>query len=154
VEYYNAELDHYFITWIAAEIGSLDAGSTPSRWIRTGRTFQAYANPQAGTSQVCRFYIPPSDGNSHFFGRGVTECQATQHAQPEFVLEDPDYMHVVLPNAGNCPAATKPVSRMFNNRVDANHRYTVDRAVRDEMVAKGWIAEGDGPDQVVMCIPA
>jgi len=25
--------------------------------------------------------------------------------------------------------------------------------MRDEMVAKGWIAEGDGPDLVVMCSP-
>ena len=24
---------------------------------------------------------------------------------------------------------------------------------RDEMVGKGWIAEGDGPDRIVMCAP-
>lgn len=153
VEYYNAALDHYFITWIAAEIANLDAGVTPTRWTRTGRTFTAFAAPQAGTSQVCRFYIPPSDGNSHFFGRGVAECQATQHAQPDFVLEDPSYMHVVLPTAGECPASMQPIYRVFNNRPDANHRYTIDRGVRDEMVAKGWIAEGDGADHVVMCAP-
>jgi len=154
VEYYNADLDHYFITWIGAEIANLDAGATPTRWVRTGRTFKAFANPQVGTSRVCRFYIPPSDGNSHFFGRGVAECQATQSAQPDFVLEDPDYMHVILPTAGDCPAATQPIYRVFNNRPDANHRYTIDRAVRDEMAAKGWIAEGDGADRVVMCVPA
>jgi hypothetical protein len=28
-----------------------------------------------------------------------------------------------------------------------------DRALRDEMVAEGWLAEGDGPDLVVMCAP-
>ena len=28
-----------------------------------------------------------------------------------------------------------------------------DRAMRDQMVAKGWLAEGDGPDIVVMCAP-
>lgn len=154
VEYYNAALDHYFITWIAAEIANLDAGVTPTKWTRTGRTFTAFAAPQAGTSQVCRFYIPPSDGNSHFFGRGVAECQATQHAQPDFVLEDPSYMHVVLPTAGECPATMQPIYRVFNNRPDANHRYTIDRGVRDQMVAKGWIAEGDGADHVVMCAPA
>jgi len=27
------------------------------------------------------------------------------------------------------------------------------KAMRDEMVAKGWIAEGDGPELVVMCSP-
>jgi len=25
--------------------------------------------------------------------------------------------------------------------------------VRDQMVARGWLAEGDGPDLVVMCAP-
>jgi hypothetical protein len=44
--------------------------------------------------------------------------------------------------------------RVFDNRADANHRYTTDRSVRDAMVAKGWIAEGDGPDAVVMCAPS
>jgi hypothetical protein len=34
-----------------------------------------------------------------------------------------------------------------------NHRYTIDRALRDAMVAKGWVAEGDGPDAVAMCVP-
>ena len=50
-------------------------------------------------------------------------------------------------------AGQVPVYRVFTNRVDANHRYTTDRATRDAMVAKGWIAEGDGEDTVVMCAP-
>ena len=28
-----------------------------------------------------------------------------------------------------------------------------DKALRDEMVTKGWLAEGDGPELVVMCAP-
>ena len=32
-------------------------------------------------------------------------------------------------------------------------RYMTDRAVRDQMMAKGWLAEGDGADIVVMCAP-
>ncbi|MFO1310938.1 MAG: choice-of-anchor D domain-containing protein [Burkholderiales bacterium] len=153
VEYYNASLDHYFLTWIAAEMANLDAGATPTRWTRTGRTFHAFADPQPKTSQVCRFYIPPTLGNSHFFGRSAAECTASQHALPGLVLEDPDYMHVLLPSAGTCPGGTQPVYRLFNNRPDANHRYTIDRAVRDQMVAQGWVAEGDGPDAVAMCVP-
>ena len=137
VEYYNAAMDHYFITWIAAEMANLDAGLTSTRWTRTGRTFKAFAASQSATSQVCRFYIPPEEGDSHFFGRGAGECSATQQAQPDFVLEDPSYMHVVLPAAGTCPAGTQPIYRVFNNRPDANHRYTIDRAVRDQMVAQG-----------------
>jgi hypothetical protein len=154
VEYYNADLDHYFITWIASEMANLDQGLTPSRWTRTGRSFLAYTQPAATTSQVCRYYIPPSDGNSHFFGRSVAECNATFQAHPEFVLEDPAYMQVMLPAAGVCPSGTQPLYRVYNNRLDANHRYTTDRAVRDQMVAEGWVAEGDGNDQVAMCVPA
>jgi hypothetical protein len=153
VEYYNASLDHYFITWIAAEMANLDAGMTPTKWTRTGRTFKAFAAAQATTSQVCRFYIPPDRGNSHFFGRSTAECVASQQAQPELILEDPAYMHVVLPAAGACPAGMQPIYRVFNNRTDANHRYMIDAALRDAMVAKGWVAEGDGPDRVVMCVP-
>jgi hypothetical protein len=59
-----------------------------------------------------------------------------------------------LPINGICPSGSTAVYRVFSNRADANHRYTTERAVRDSMVAAGWIAEGDGPDLVVMCAPA
>jgi len=55
--------------------------------------------------------------------------------------------------AGTCPAATRPVYRVFSNRADVNHRYMTSRALRDQMAAQGWIAEGDGPDRVAMCVP-
>jgi hypothetical protein len=154
VEYYNAALDHYFITWIAAEIANLDAGRTPTRWTRTGATFKAYAPAQANTSDICRYYIPPAQGDSHFFGRGTTECNATGAAHPNFVLEEPKFMFMVLPTAGACPPGTIPIYRVFSNRPDANHRYMTDRATRDQMVGRGWLAEGDGADMVVMCAPA
>jgi hypothetical protein len=153
IEYYNASLDHYFITWIAAEIANLDGGYTPTRWTRTGKSFKAYTTAQTGTSQVCRFYIPPTLGNSHFFGRGAAECNATLAAHPDFVLEEPNYMQLFMPTAGSCPTGTQPIYRVFDNRTDANHRYTTDRAVRDDMMTKGWLAEGDGADLVVMCAP-
>ncbi len=153
VEFYNEILDHYFITWTAAEIANLDAGTTSPRWVRTGKTFKAYATAQNGTSQVCRFYIPPALGNSHFFGRGAAECAATRAAHPEFVLEEINYKQLFVPDRGTCPAGSKPIYRVFNNRPETNHRYTIERQVRDEMVAKGWVAEGDGDDLVVMCAP-
>ena len=153
VEFYNASLDHYFITWIANEIAILDAGTQIKGWLRTGYSFKTYATAQAGTSPVCRFYIPPGLGDSHFFGRGTAECIATGQKFPTFVLEDPSFMQMFLPAAGVCPANTTQVYRAFSNRPDANHRYMTDRAVRDQMVAKGWLAEGDGPDLVVMCAP-
>ncbi len=153
VEYYNAALDHYFITRLAAEQANLDAGRTPTRWTRTGQAFAVYAAAGASTSPVCRLYIPPGLGDSHYFGRGAVECAATAAKYPDFVLEDAAFFHATLPTAGTCPGDAAPVYRVFSNRADANHRYTTDRATRDQMVAKGWLAEGDGPDRVVMCAP-
>jgi len=153
VEFYNATLDHYFLTHIANEIALLDAGTTIRGWTRTGASFGVYTNAAAGTSPVCRYYIPPDKGDSHFYGRGTAECDATGAANPSFVNEDPQFFHVVLPAAGVCPAGTRNVYRAFSNRADANHRYMVDRAIRDQMTGRGWLAEGDGPDLVVMCSP-
>ena len=153
IEFYNASLDHYFITYIAAEIANLDAGRTPTRWTRTGYSFRAYASQQAGSSPVCRFYIPPGLGDSHFFGRGTVECDDTARKFPALVLEERLFLFVFLPINGACGPGTRPVYRVFSNRADANHRYMVDPAVRQQMVAQGWLAEGDGPDQVVMCAP-
>jgi Repeat of unknown function (DUF5648) len=152
VEYYWASRDHYFITAAPAEIAALDA-SAPGGWVRTGKTFNTLATAQTGTSPVCRFYIPPAYGDSHFYGRGTAECNATHANHPEFVYESPSVMYMYLPNLGVCGAGTIPVYRVFDARVDTNHRYTIDRAVRDQMVALGWVAEGDGPDLVVMCAP-
>jgi len=153
VEFYNAVLDHYFITWIPAEIANLDAGNTPTKWNRTGVTFKVYTSAQAGTSPVCRYYIPPGLGDSHFFGRGTVECNATGANNPSFILEEANFMFLFLPVAGVCPAGTVPVYRVFSNRLDANHRYMIDRAIRSQMVGRGWLIEGDGSDYVVMCVP-
>ena len=152
-EFHNTVLDHYFITWVADEIAKLDVGTVIKGWKRTGKSFPVYTSAQSGTSPVCRYYIPPGLGDSHFFGRGTVECNATGQKNPSFVLEDANFMHVFLPAAGVCPAATLQVYRVFSNRPDANHRYMTEKAVRDQMVSQGWLAEGDGPDLVVMCAP-
>jgi hypothetical protein len=153
VEFYNAQLDHFFLTHVTAEIAILDAGTVSKGWVRTGESFKVYAAAQAGSSPVCRFYIPPGLGDSHFYGRGIAECDQTGLANPSFVNEDAQFFHVVLPSSGTCPAGTAPVYRVFSNRTDANHRYMVKRELRSQMVARGWLAEGDGPDLVVMCAP-
>jgi minor extracellular serine protease Vpr len=152
IEYYRADVDHYFITWVAAEIANLDSGATRG-WARTGQSFKVYQTPQAGTSAVCRIYIPPGKGDGHFFGRDSGECDGTMNKNPTFILESPSFFYLTKPNLGNCDAGAVPVYRVFSNRADANHRYTTDRATRDQMVARGWVAEGDGADTVVMCAP-
>ena len=100
---------------------------------------------------MCRYYIPPGLGDSHFFGRGTTECVATGQKFPSFVLEDPAFMQMFLPVAGVCPAGTTQVYRVFSNRADANHRYMTSAIVRAQMEAAGWVREGYGPDAVILC---
>jgi hypothetical protein len=163
VEFYNATLDHYFVSPLAADIDALDTGRFGG-WARTGRTFAAWPTAAAGgpgASPVCRFYIPPQKGDSHFFSASPIECAEVERkiaTDPNFagiVLETRSAFYIALPDVvtGACATGTVPVYRLWNGRADSNHRYTIDRAIRDEMVAKGWQAEGYGPDPVAMCAP-
>ena len=152
VEFYNFSLDHYFLTHDDFEIWSLDNAITSQGWERTGETWRVRSTPVTGTSPVCRFYIPPEQGDSHFYGRGFAECMATATNHRSFVNESSAFFHVALPVQGTCPPGTRNLYRVFNNRPDANHRYTTERGIRDVMVEGGWIAEGDGDDRVVMCV--
>ena len=47
IEYYNASVDHYFITAIPQEIANLDGGLAPG-WTRTGLSFLAFASGSGG----------------------------------------------------------------------------------------------------------
>jgi hypothetical protein len=64
-------------------------------------------------------------------------------------------MHLALPNpiSGTCQPGTQAVYRVWNKRADTNHRYTTSLVVRDQMVAKGYVPEGSGPQAVVFCAP-
>mgnify|MGYP003694616863 CR=1 FL=1 len=66
VEYYHDNLDHYFISASATDIAALDSGKFIG-WARTGYTFKVYTQPQGTANPVCRFYIPPGLGDSHFY---------------------------------------------------------------------------------------
>ena len=152
VEYYNANLDHYFVSALPADIAALDSGALKG-WARTGLTFGAYLEPAAGTSPVCRFYLPPASGDSHFYSASPAECAEVRAKFPAFVFEAPDVMYIALPDTatGACPPGTAKVFRLWNQRADSNHRYTADPAVKTAMLAKGYLAEGYGPDATIMC---
>ena len=152
VEFYNATLEHYFISAAAQEISDLDNHVHPG-WARTGLSFNAYTSATAGASPVCRLYIPPANGDSHFYSASPTECAQTLQKFPTFVYESPSVFYIGLPdtNTGACAGGTTPVYRVWNQRLDSNHRYTTSRSVRDQMVAMGYLAEGYGPDSVIMC---
>jgi hypothetical protein len=167
VEYYNASLDHYFYTASAPDVDALDSGRLKG-WQRTGNGFAvtASAKPVATgailASPVCRYYMPPSSGDSHFFSASKDECDEVRARFPDFVLESEAAFFVALPDtdSGVCPRSTDidyygllfPVFRLWNHRLDSNHRYTGDSHVRDAMVAQGYIAEGYGPDAVAFCV--
>jgi hypothetical protein len=158
VEFYNATLQHYFISTAALEINDLDTGVHVG-WERTGFRFLAYETPVAGTSPVCRFYRAPAYGDSHFYSADPKECANTAAAHPvDWIYESPAVFYIPLPNTatGTCPTATRPVWRFFN-KLTTNHRYTTDVAARDDMNGQPtvWIAEGYGPGPYypIMCTP-
>lgn len=151
VEFYNASLGHYFITSAPDEIAKLDQGITRG-WARTGESFRALDPAFAPSTAVpvCRMYGRPEYGiDSHFFSLGPAECDIVGLRWPDqWILEtyaafSAPPMHVG-PNTRNttCGDDAQPLYRLYNNRPDANHRYTVSRAARDQMLAKGWILEG------------
>lgn len=154
IEYYNAGFDHYFISSLTPDIVANDTGANAG-WTRTGRVFSAFASARAGSSPVCRFYIPPQLGDSHFYSASPAECAEVRAKFPTFTLEAADVMHAYLPDGitGACPASSIPVYRVWNKRADSNHRYTTDLGVRNAMVARGYVAEGYGPDGVALCSP-
>jgi hypothetical protein len=161
VEYYNPALDHYFISALQPDIDALDTGHIGG-WRRTGFSFKAFptqASGGAGVNPVCRFYIPPQHGNSHFFSASLQECADILNASMTdpnyigYVYETPNAFYIALPDAatGACPAGTVPVYRLWNQRPDTNHRYMTDAGIKAQMIASGSVAEGYGPDKVDMC---
>ena len=92
IEYYNAPLDHYFVTALPDEIAKLDAGMF-ANWTRTGQHFAVFdpTTPVAGASPVCRFYGSPAAGlDSHFYSASPAECAAVRQRFPGIWLEETD----------------------------------------------------------------
>lgn len=157
-EFYNSNLDHYFITADANEAAAIDNGSAGPGWSRTGYSFKS-----GGTVSVCRFYGSMSPGpNSHFYTADAGECQGLKDAQipagdarrqteKSWNYESLDFQTGVPANQV-CPVGTVPVYRAYNNGwtrgVDSNHRISSSQAAIQEVVARGWSDEG-----LVMCAP-
>jgi hypothetical protein len=166
VEYYNPERDHYFYSASAPDIDALDSGQFPG-WQRTGMNFSVTASASGDyglESPVCRFYIPPAEGDSHFFSASADECSQVHERYPEFLLESNAAFFVSLPDltTGQCPLDPTfdnydyqlPVFRLWNQRADSNHRYTTNAFIRSLMIQRGYVAEGYGPSAVAFCVPA
>jgi hypothetical protein len=153
VEFYNADLDHYFITAGLGEAAALDKGIAGS-WRRTGYDFKA-----GGNAAVCRFYGSQSPGpNSHFHTADANQCDflrqlaaSTPATQKRWNFEGLRFVSI-QPINGACPLGTQPVYRAYNNGfargIDSNHRISSSRTAIQEVLSRGWIDEG-----VVMCAP-
>ena len=154
IEYYHGAFDHYFMTAIADEITKLDNGTFVG-WTRTGKSFKVHPDAAAGLNAVCRFFSTAfGEKSSHFYTPDAPECGVVK-ASPSWTFEA-EVFHVVYPAFdGSCPASTVPVYRMYNDGQGGapNHRYTTELAVRNAMLALGWIAEGAGTIGVIMCAP-
>ncbi len=159
VEYYNAALDHYFLTAFQSDIDALDSGRIAG-WARTGESFSARITrtPLADSIRldlldVCRYYIPPAQGDSHFYSASASECAAAHAQHPDYQLESASAFLAALPDplSGACPVGATPIYRLWNGRVDSNHRYTTSLDVRGLMLARGYVAEGYGADGVAFC---
>ena len=150
IEFYNASLNHYFITAFPEEAAMLDQGAVVPGWTRTGVTWQAWANAadDPNALPVCRFYGSPTGPNSHFYTADPAECtQVKQDAAWRF---EAIAFYIELPQNGNCGADTTPVYGSFapgTNLSTMNHRYLVDMTMHEHM-APSSILEG-----VVMCSP-
>ena len=152
VEYFHDGYRNYFNTIDQAEIDGLDAGVFAG-WTREVGGFIAWPSKDAapaGAVPVCRFFA--SVFTSHFYTADPVECDAVVANFPEWQLETREAYWIVLPDkaTGACGEGLMPVYRVLKPSY-SNHRYVTDREVRDTMVAAGWIAEGYGPDAVIMC---
>ncbi|MBK9606597.1 MAG: hypothetical protein IPO58_09375 [Betaproteobacteria bacterium] len=155
VEFYNTNLDNYFITANPDEQAAIGNGSAGPGWTTTGDYFNA-----GGTSLVCRFYGSLTPGpNSHFYTIDPAECQSlkdlqasTPASEKRWNFESNDFASSA-PVVGQCAAGSVPVYRAYNNGftrgVDSNHRITANHAAYLAQVARGWAGEG-----VVMCAPS
>lgn len=156
VEYLHAGFDRYFYTGNAGEGAAIDAGKVGPGWNRTGRSFDAVSEPGCPFAHdqtvVYRFNgIPGVGPDSHFFTRDRAECYVVDKSA-KWSLEGLPFW-ASAPNAdGTCDPLPNvgprvPLYRAWRPFGDSNHRFSTDRAVIDEMVARGWVDEG-----AVMCV--
>ncbi len=162
-EFYNTNLDHYFITQDRDEVAAIEAGKAGKGWQRTGHVFNAWRLQSTSLAPpgACRFYGSMSPGpNSHFFTISKEECaflvkrsEEVSPDKPRWNLEYYSVFTAFEPGAdGRCREGLVPVYRAYNNGyskgIDSNHRFVTDRTLLQPLIAEGWVDEG-----IKMCTP-
>jgi hypothetical protein len=156
VEYYYAAWDFYFESSFPDEIAALDAGAFGGVWKRTGQTFEVWPQSNPGAVPTCRFFstaFPPK--SAHFYTPFAGECAALK-INPSWQYEAIAFYIQQGDSDGQCGPGTIPLYRLYNNGMGGapNHRYTTSTAIRDQMLALGWVPEGNGPNVVFACVPS
>ena len=140
IEYYNASLDHYFITPLADR--DRRARFRPHRGLGAHRVrLRRLCNAGRGagrrrqpgvpllhSARARRLAFPfgVAGGMRRRSGersRPIRTSAATSRRRPRSSTS-----RCPTPTTGACPAGTGPVYRLWNQRADSNHRYTADRA--------------------------
>jgi len=158
VEYLHAGFGHYFITPLASEQEALDRAG---HWRRTGAVFRAWAGAWEDLHRVCRFwsgdmFLPKA---THFYSYLDAECRLLGTRGSGWVAEAGTFA-IRLPEgpaeSRGCPTLTVPLYRAYNNGQGGapNHRYTTSAALLDQMVAQGWVAEGEAGSRIFACVAA
>ena len=159
VEYYYAGWNMYFVTALPNEIAALDAGAFGGVWTRTGQQFNVYALEEApaSSSTVWRFFSTMFDPkSSHVYTANEAEYDAlVSGAIAGWQLEGPVFSAPLPAHNGECPAGTIPLYRLYNNGMGGapNHRLITDANEFAQMLAEGWIPEGQGIGVGFLCLP-
>ena len=156
VEYFYYLWGFYFVTADPAEIAALDSGAFDNVWGRTGETFHVWRSSTApGSAPTCRFFSDAfAPRSTHVYTPFPAECELLQ-ANPAWTYEGIAF-YVTLPDDdGLCPPGTVPLYRAYNNGIGGapNHRFTIDFATLQQMLAAGWTFEGNGNSHVFACVP-
>jgi hypothetical protein len=156
VEYYYSAWNYYFMTSFPDEIAGLDGGAYGGVWKRTGQTFKVWQQPNALVSPTCRFFsVTFAPKSSHFYTPFPAEC-AVVKVNPNWEYESIAFYLTLADANGNCPPGTIPLYRAYNNGMGGapNHRYMISLDILNQMIAAGWVFEGNLVNKVFACVPA
>jgi hypothetical protein len=163
VEFFNTNLEHYFITLEGPESKSIDEGKAGPGWIRTGYSFAAWKDATVAPPEakgVCRFYGNPAldqngkrlGPNSHFYTIDPFECLRVAK-DPGWILESKTAFYALAPNPRTffCGDEGAPfgINRWYNKGFpakDSNHRYS--NTYNYRMSSTKWLDEGPA-----FCLP-
>lgn len=145
-EYYNAGLNHFYLSGTPAEMTWLDQGGGGGGWVRTGQAWTTHVASEPGCLSPTYDYVymfagtPGIGPNSHYFTANPAECGYLRNTIGWSYIAAP--FGAKRPVDGVCPSdAPVGLKVLYNNRAaenDSNHRYTSDQAIYDQMLAYGW----------------